>query len=154
MLLTYAKILNLIEKHLPEPDPSLTINQILNKLYIYYQPDYQGSPLQASFDLDHFEYNPDLDSYKQLQDGVFGAIYQIVQNDIKVSGQITTDTSNPCLVASYVDTLRFNNAKKTLTKTIPNGALNAPDNRDNQDFLEYEIKQELNRLTRSRGYIC
>lgn len=154
MLLTYSKILNLIEKHLPSPDPDLTINQMLNKLYINYQPDYQGRPVQAGYDLDHFEYSPGLDSYKPLQNGVFGAIYQIVQSDIKVSGQITTDTSNPCLVASYVDTLRFNNVKKILTKTIPNGGLNAPDTQDNQAFLEYEIKQELNRLAQGRDYIC
>lgn len=153
MLLSYPNILKLIKDHIPEPDSNLTINQMLNKLYIYYQPDYQGKPVQATYDLEHFEYSPDLDSYKPIQNGTFGAIYQITQSDMKVSGQIATDTSNPCLVASYVDTLHFNNVKKTLTKAIPNGGLRATDNCDNQAFLIYEIENELNRPMQGRYYL-
>lgn len=153
MLLSYPNILKLIRDHIPDPDSNLTINQMLNKLYIYYRPDYQGDPVQATYDLEHFEYSPDLDSYKPIQNGTFGAIHQIVQSDMKVSGQITTDTSNPCLVASYVDTLRFNNVKKALTKAIPNGGLHAIDNCDNQAFLVYEIENELNRPMQSRHYL-
>lgn len=142
MLLTYKEALHLIKDHRPKPNPDITLNQMLNKLYIHYRPDYQGDLNQATLDLTAFNYTP-LDSYKPSQNGVFSAIYQVVQEDLRINHAISTDTSNPCLVASYIDTIRFNNVKKQLTRTIP-AKLNAPDSSDNQTYLLYQINKIIN----------
>lgn len=144
MLLTYKKALHLIKEHVPEPNPDITLNQMLNKLYIHYRPDYQGDLNQATLDLTAFNYTPKLDSYKPSQNGVFGAIYQVVQEDLRINHAISTDTSNPCLVASYIDTIRFNNVKKQLARTIPD-KLDAPDSYNNQTYLVYQINKILNK---------
>lgn len=143
MLLTYKKALRLIKEHMPEPNPNITLNQMLNKLYIRYRPDYQGDPYQATLDLTAFNYIPKLDSHKPSQNGVFGAIYQVVQEDLRIDHAISTDTSNPCLVASYINTIRFNNVKKQLARTIP-VKLDAPDSNDNQAYLVYQINKIIN----------
>lgn len=153
MLLTYPRMLKITLKYLPTASNEVILNKELDKLFLRYTPDYQGSTIKAIRDLNNFEYDPVLDTFycpdENRRDGIFGAIYQIIQRDLTISNAVNTDTSNPLIVAYDIDQMRFSNFKRRLTRNIPN-TIKAPATYNNICAVRYNAKQELNKLTQNK----
>lgn len=153
MLLAYPRMLKITLKYLPTVSNEVILNKELDKLFLRYMPDYQGSTIKAIRDLNNFEYDSALDAFccpnENRRDGIFGAIYQIVQHDLTISGMATTDTSNPLIVAYMLDQMRFSNFKRRLTRNIPCG-VKAPATYNNISVVRFNAKKELNKLTQNK----
>lgn len=149
MLLTYPRLLKITLKYLPTASNEVILNKELDKLFLRYTPDYQGSTIKAIRDLNNFEYDSALDAFccpdENRRDGIFGAIYQIVQRDLTISGSVNTDTSNPLIVAYDIDQMRFSAFKRRLTRNIPSG-VKAPATYNNISVVRFNASKELNKL--------
>lgn len=148
MLLTYPRLLKITLKYLPTVSNEVILNKEFDKLFLRYTPDYQGSTIKAIRDLNNFEYDSVLDAFccpdENRRDGIFGAIYQIVQRDLTISGSVNTDTSNPLIVAYDIDQMRFSTFKRRLTRNIPNG-IKAPATYNNIAAVRFNARKELNK---------
>lgn len=142
-------MLKITLKYLPTVSNEVILNKELDKLFLRYTPDYQGSTVKAIRDLNDFEYDSALDAFccpdKNRRDGIFGAIYQIVQRDLTISGTVNTDTSNPLIVAYMLDQMRFSAFKRHLTRNIPNN-VKAPATYNNISAVRFNASRELNKL--------
>lgn len=149
MLLTYPRMLKITLKYLPTASNEVILNKELDKLFLRYTPDYQGSTIKAIRDLNNFEYDPVLDAFccpdENRRDGIFGAIYQTIQRDLTISGTVNTDTSNPSIVAYDIDQMRFSAFKRRLTRNIPNG-IKAPATYNNISAVRCNASKELSKL--------
>lgn len=146
-------MLKITLKYLPTVSNEVILNKELDKLFLRYTPDYQGSTVKAIRDLTNFEYDSALDAFccpdENRHDGIFGAIYQIIQRDLTISGSVNTDTSNPLIVAYMLDQMRFSAFKRRLTRNIPSG-VKAPATYNNISAVRFNASRELNKLRKEK----